>query len=390
MEWFYCEDFSSFKPLRLVLNGQAGTGKSVVLKTIASCIRRIFQYTNTCGITGPTGVSAFNINGRTLQNYSAQKRTRGEYQYGSMNANDRQLLARRFKHLLCLIIDERSMVTSKVLGTTECRISETIFEGRGSESVSWGGLPIVIMAGDDYQLPGIQQGAFECLTRKDGGKMTQRGRSCFAECAEKVAHLKDIRRVHDSLTEDKKLLSRLRIGEDVRDQDVTRLQNLHLDKIMEKFGPEMVQKIKSNAISLFWTNDKRIRTNIEVLSELNSVDNPTAIIRPKTESSKYGKGVAKHFDENLPGTSMFCINAKVALVGKNFNPGWGLHNGACGIVKEIVFEKGGNPNHGHQPKYVVVEFPLYVGPTWDKKNPLVRIHGKSIGLLYRNSHLLHF
>jgi hypothetical protein len=35
----------------------------------------------------------------------------------------------RFRHLLCLIIDERSLLTSKLLGTTAQIISETIYDG---------------------------------------------------------------------------------------------------------------------------------------------------------------------------------------------------------------------------------------------------------------------
>jgi hypothetical protein len=46
-------------------------------------------------------------------------------------------------------------------------------------------------------------------------------------------------------------------------------------------------------------------------------------------------------------------------------------------VREIVFAKGDNPNHGNLPKYVVVEFPAYSGPKWDSDNPKV-----SIRLLY--------
>lgn len=371
-EWYECTDFSTFEPLRMIVNGQGGTGKSVLLNTISASIRTIFHYTNTCNTTAPTGVSAFNVNGKTLQAFSAQKRMRGEYQAGSMSPRDRKFLAHQLKHLLCLIIDERSMVTSKVLGTTECRVSETIYQGRGSDSISWGGLPVVIMAGDDYQLPGIHQGAFDVFERRDGGKMTERGRRCFIECAEVVYQLKQIRRIADKNERDRQLLGRLRIGEHVTLADVHKLQSLHLDKIKEKHGQSVVDDIKQRAIELFWTNDKRIRTNLQKLSQLNSEQNPTAIVKPRTSSVKFAKGVAKHFGEDIPGTAMLCVGAKVAIVGKNFKPNWGLHNGACGIVQEIIFGKNDSPNNGCLPKYVVVEFPLYTGPVWDEENPLVR------------------
>jgi hypothetical protein len=66
-----------------------------------------------------------------------------------------------------------------------------------------------------------------------------------------------------------------------------------------------------------------------------------------------------------------CVGARVAIDNHNFNPIWGLHNGACGIVEEIIFQQGKSPNSGDLPLYVVVNFPLYDGPVWDVKSPKV-------------------
>ena len=38
-EWLTCKDLSKFKPLRCTINGQGGTGKSVLLNTIVSVMR---------------------------------------------------------------------------------------------------------------------------------------------------------------------------------------------------------------------------------------------------------------------------------------------------------------------------------------------------------------
>ena len=46
-------------------------------------------------------------------------------------------------------------------------------------------------------------------------------------------------------------------------------------------------------------------------------------------------------------------------IGKNFCPIWGLHNGAVGIVDEIVFKTGQNPNNRDLPDYVVVDVGRY-------------------------------
>ena len=120
---------------------------------------------------------------------------------------------------------------------------------------------------------------------------------------------------------------------------------------------------------MFFTNDKRCRHNLSQLANVNSMDNPTAIIKCQSNSSKNAKGIRSHFNGNLVSTSLICRNAKVCIKDRNFFPLWGLHNGACGTVKEIIFEKGNSPNHGDLPKYVIVEFPLHRGPAWDKNNP---------------------
>ena len=102
---------------------------------------------------------------------------------------------------------------------------------------------------------------------------------------------------------------------------------------------------------------------------MNTDENPTAIIKPRGDGQKYGKSINAHFDSDAPPAALICIGAKVCFQGNNFYPLWGLHNGACGTVDEIVFDKGKNPNRGDHPRYVVVDFPQYMGPPWDTQNP---------------------
>jgi hypothetical protein len=104
-------------------------------------------------------------------------------------------------------------------------------------------------------------------------------------------------------------------------------------------------------------------------------DNPVAFIKPQGYGATTGRPIAEHFKGNrrnskeTTGSIQICREAKVALNGRNFKPQWGLHNGAGGIAKESVFAKGHNPNNGDLPLYVVVHFPLYCGPVWDKNDP---------------------
>ena len=43
------------------------------------------------------------------------------------------------------------MLSSKVLGAAERKIRKTVYNGQNSQEI-WGGVPAVLLFGDDYQL----------------------------------------------------------------------------------------------------------------------------------------------------------------------------------------------------------------------------------------------
>ena len=368
-EWLYCDDLSLFKPLRCTIVGQAGSGKSVLLNTITAVLRSLFQRNNVVKVGCPTGTAAFNAFGKTLHRLTLQGIS-GTYLNNSLSEAKHKTLVQRYEHLLCLIIDERSLLTSKLLGTTLQIVSETIFFGAEIDEPC-GGLPILILAGDDFQLGGMSEGAFES-GRTGGNKMVRKGRELFRECAQTVFQLSTIRRVSDAKQDDKDLLGRIRLGTNVLDADVEKIQSLHLTNIQRTHGADMVNDLARNAVYLFYTNEKRIAHNIRQLATLNTVENPTAIIKATNGNRALGKGVACHFAAGSSLTSLICKGATVSIQGLNFYPSWGLHNGACGTVKEIIFKPGESPNNGNHPLYVVVDFPLYIGSAWDVNEPKVR------------------
>lgn len=54
-----------------------------------------------------------------------------------------------------------------------------------------------------------------------------------------------------------------------------------------------------------------------------------------------------------------CKGAKVYLT-QNLNTSIGLYNSSTGIIKDIIYEQGADPQID-QPKYVLVEFDKYKG-----------------------------
>ena len=375
-EFMESDDLSSFRPLRIILNGAGGSGKSVVINTIVTVIRKMFDSDDVVKVAAPTGTAAFNVSGETFHHMLGNRVSRLAYLPNSMSASKRLKLIKKFKCLLAVIVDERSLVSNSVLGTAARQICETIFDGGPLREDIWGGLPIVILAGDDFQLPSQEEGPLNVLSSTaPKNRMISTGRNALLECAENVYDLQGSKRIKDSNNDDKDLIAQLRVATEsgVEDKHVERLMNLHIDNIKRVHGETFVSEIESKAIFLFYQNEKRIRHNVEQLAKQQSSANPVALMKCQSTSNTYGKGVASHFDSKSPKSVMLCKGSKVAIDNKNFCPQWGLHNGACGMVDEIVFSPGENPNHGDLPSYVVVEFPLYCGPAWDKDNPKVSL-----------------
>ena len=136
------------------------------------------------------------------------------------------------------------------------------------------------------------------------------------------------------------------------------------------FSLEERKRITKDALFISANKEPVAEYNLRKLKEMSSRNNPVAVIRSSTRRGN-GKGKNSHFGEQVPMTTLLCINALVALTGYNIYPRWGLHNGALGYVVAIVFRDGETPNGGHLPAYVIVNFPSYVGPPWDKSNPKV-------------------
>ncbi len=106
------------------------------------------QTNDTVKVGAPSGAAAYNVQGSTLHRLLGINVSRPEDNLtGLLLENMQECL----KHLLCLIIDERSMLSSKVLAAAERNIRHSVYKGQNSGEI-WGGVPVVLLFGDDYQL----------------------------------------------------------------------------------------------------------------------------------------------------------------------------------------------------------------------------------------------
>ncbi len=153
-----------YKPLQATVMGCGGTGKSFIINTIISSVRNMTQMNDTVKVGAPSGAAAYNVQGSTLHHLLGINVSRPEDKLtGAALENMQKCL----KHLLCVIIDEWSMLISKVLAAAVRNIRHSVYKGQNSGEI-WGGVPIVLLFGDDYQLfPIIEEGAIQGYSKKE-------------------------------------------------------------------------------------------------------------------------------------------------------------------------------------------------------------------------------
>lgn len=225
----------SYKPMRATVLGCGGTGKSHIINTIIGMVRQMTLSNNTIQIAAPSGAAAFNVQGSTMHSLLNIDVTNPE---NKLSEKRKEQLTEQLQRLLVLIIDERSMISSKVLAAAERNTRECIYMGQNSTEL-WGGLPVVLLFGDDYQLMPINKdGAIHGYSRRQGkaneyrtNMMTKaqyfsyRGDWLFTEVmCENVYFLTKNYRV--KCKHFKEILERVRVGKPTRD-DADHIMKLH-------------------------------------------------------------------------------------------------------------------------------------------------------------------
>lgn len=355
-----------FKPLRMTVLGCGGTGKSVLINTIVSCIRKIFQDNNSILVAAPTGCAAYNVGGKTIhKQFNIRVRGKKDEKMGNIA---REELMKKLLRVIAIMFDERSMIGQIVIGGTELNVSETCHNG-GHESEDWGGVPVVALFGDDYQLSSPGLGAFDALFNQGNNKASRNGAQQFIKLGNTTMELKKIMRQNKKQKQQLRLLKHIRVGNSWKD-DVDLLMSLHLNNT--NFTEKDIEEINKKAMYIFANKNNMNEHNRQKLKEEHSKSNPIAKIPASTTSRGITyKGIAKCMrnETSINSSLNVCRGAKVQISGKNFEPDWGLYNGAVGEVIEIVFQENENPLDGTHPQYIVVDFPQYRGPAWINEKP---------------------
>lgn len=370
-----------FKPLELTVMGSGGTGKTFLIKVILSTIKRMFESNNsninTTLLTAPTGAAAFNTNGRTCHS-TFQINVKDPSSGLSHDRLDQ--MQKDLKYILFLCIDERSMLSQEVLGTIDKHTRYAAHDNK-VKNKPYGGIPIIMLTGDDHQLPSVinnnkGHGAIYCLEKGIRGETTKEqlvikmGKDAFLRASKTVRKLKTIERLDKQGSEDlRQILNELRNG-GMTESHAEQVSKLHIRHFLN--NRDKMRQIEKEALYLFATNEKRKDHNFRKLSEISGEDNPICLLKTKyINRNTYIKGKKSHFKsyDKLASSTIICIGAKVSIQNKNFEPRWGLYNGCLGTVVGIKFDKGKSPTKQDLPLFVVVDFPHYIGPPWIENHP---------------------
>jgi hypothetical protein len=327
-----------------------------VINSIVSLLRKKFQQNEVVHVAAPTGCAAHQVGGVTIHNLC---KLGGSGKYTELKGQRLQDLHETFRHTKALLIDEHSQLSASMIAAIDMTLRKA-YNGGLAHDQDFGGLPIIILLGDDYQLPPVKQkGAFDLYKTNItnlGFNDDVRGLMLFRKFSRDVMFLPK--------SERQKEPDFLNMLECTRYDQLDFIQSMHLSRLhmSEIKAEEDRNKLTRDALFVFAMNKACIDHNVQALSDMCNPTNPVAMIQPKFVYGQMGRKI--HFKtkrENFPESTCICRGARVMIKGRNIHPKWGLYNGSISTVIDIVFREGKNPNEGDLPLYVLVEFDCYTG-----------------------------
>ncbi|KAK3916447.1 ATP-dependent DNA helicase [Frankliniella fusca] len=305
-----------------IVQGMPGTGKTYLLKCCVNYIKKNFD-SRAVKVIAPTGVSAKLINGTTLHSFLCLGRS-GYYCDGLSGL---ELVNYREKHkgIRFLFVDEYSMLGLRMLSCLEKRCRDL------TDCDQLFGNLIVILFGDVNQLlPVCDQplyadinilSQYNQLLEKGKLIMSQLSRAFVLKLCHRFANKQYVSFL-------KKVL---------RGSCTLKEMNFMKDRCLNAMSTSERLKFK-NSLRVCSTNDNSHSYNMK---KLRSLCKPIAILQA-VNNNKTAFLSSDDLADGLVNVLSICKGAKVML-RKNINVSRGLVNGAIGVIKHIVFEKGKKP-----------------------------------------------
>ena len=175
------------EPLRINIDGMAGTGKSFLIWAITKAMRELYNdgvYANKDPVVclAPTGIAAFGIRGWTI-NYGLSIPVREARDFRQLEKSRLQRHQTRWKDVKLIIVDEKSMIGRTQLGKCDRRLRQA-FPTQLENILA--NMPALVF-GDFGQLPPI--GDTPMYSTRDSAKnyaLTQEGRHVYESFSQSI------------------------------------------------------------------------------------------------------------------------------------------------------------------------------------------------------------
>lgn len=353
-------------PLRLLIQGSAGVGKTFVIKGITHVTRRLFQDNDSVMNLAPTGTASVLLpQGRTVSSITPIPRNRKVSRHRKLSEipledNSMQKLRKLTGtgltlKLKCLNLDERSQYSKRDLGWSNQRFNEAV----GCHKYTFGGVPIVNFFGDLGQLgPTRDDKADLHLPANNDYEESKVGYEVYRAFNQAVILSQTMRQAADQVTF-RDLLLRIRNGT-ATEEDWMNINNRSEEELSEE---EQKNFCHDKVITIMETWIEVNEENHRKLAEKNI---PVACVR--------SVGCGKHHDleykqcGQIVYETLLAVGSRVFLTkDQNGLANYGLNAGAMGTVISIMYDEDCAPPEF--PRVVVVEFPGYSGPPWVPQQP---------------------
>ena len=318
----------------ILLTGEAGTGKSEVIKHIRKKTRHTKHQ---IALTSTTGTSALLVGGATIHSYLGIGTGTGSWNSIASFIRSRPALKKRWIDLDILVIDEVSMLSPELFDKLD-KIGRFL---RQNPRKPWGGIKL-ILCGDFLQLPVVGSDRFLFDAES------------WHETVDEIHILtENVRQASDPLWSE--MLSRVRLG------NIT-------EKDYEILIGRVGVNVESNGVKptkLYSRNDQVDRENDRSIKLLNDQGRETHKYTMthslKTyHGKKFNEDAIRKFKEQCiaPDVLELCVGAQVMYLKNNMD--LGLSNGSRGVV--TGFSGNGDPvvkfKNGVEIGIVDEEFPV--------------------------------
>ena len=387
------ESDTPVKPLRLMLLGTAGTGKTTTVQTTLQEIRRILDHhclpAKFVRVAAPTGCAAFNLrfNATTVHRliHHFNIRTFSELDQDRAAALQAALAATRI-----IFFDEVSMIGRQFMGRIDSRLTQAK-AGQNPLDASLGGTSSVCV-GDPAQCEAIwDQQLYDCAphtdtsTRADAQhvSLSNRGLTVYGEF-DKAVVLSNVHRlqtVGDADTPEKiaynaRCVTFSQIMHRLRDMTLTHADYFWLcklkrsarstqDRLFFQDAPVLMEFRRTTEANEEENCEHYNRQRVRALAKETGV--PVIAFDATHEGTTHDTGLRMDANmfSSLPSRFESCAGAPVLLT-HNLAVEHGLMNGSQGKVVDTVYAAGCHPNHdcvaNRMPMAFVVDFPGYSGP----------------------------